>query len=428
MKGYDISTRLAALLTAFSLIGNDLVVSAHILTHNTFESIQSDGYAGSVIDQVQSETAWQPDSNLVVGSPSEPIEIHSGSSSQPEVEIQLANPIDFEVLDTIGTTLAYPRVLKPGLFIPDHIKNITRNAEAYHLEAAKGSVHHIAIGVDARKLRSINELQQAKVYFLEVETGQWKEASMVRVDNEKLRLEAMVPGETDYFAGLIQAPEMPEASAYVPTSISDLEPANPASGIRVIQPPTVNQMGTANVNYPLWIPQGRAGMAPNVSLVYNSDGSSSWTGFGWDVPVSSISVDSKWGVPVYSNEYESEGYVFNGEKLFEQGGLRIEKAEIGEEGRPLVSPRANNKKYYTKIAQSYRIIERIGDNPSNYCWKITDGAGKTSFYGTYDGAIMNNDLVLRKSNAIAKWYLAKEVDKWGNTILYSTSVQNNFLR
>ena len=50
---------------------------------------------------------------------------------------------------------------------------------------------------------------------------------MLKVDHEKLRVEAMVPGETDYFSGLIQSPDMPEASAFAPTSISDIEPATP---------------------------------------------------------------------------------------------------------------------------------------------------------------------------------------------------------
>ena len=115
---------------------------------------------------------------------------------------------------------------------------------------------------------------------------------MSKVKHSNHTIEADGIGGTDYFAGIIKTPDMPEAGAFMPTSISDLEPASPATGINLIQSPKANQQGDANVSYPISIPPGRQGMQPQVSLSYSSSGGSSWAGYGWSVPVQSISVDT----------------------------------------------------------------------------------------------------------------------------------------
>jgi hypothetical protein len=56
-------------------------------------------------------------------------------------------------------------------------------------------------------------------------------------------------------------------------------------------------------------------MQPSLGIQYNSDGGSGLLGEGWDLPLQSITVDTRWGVPRYSDTKETETYSMNGVML-----------------------------------------------------------------------------------------------------------------
>ncbi|GGH66650.1 hypothetical protein GCM10011318_04840 [Phaeocystidibacter marisrubri] len=332
-----------------------------------------------------------------------------------------ARALDFEVLDSTVDLRGYVSFDAELSSIPSHINNVTRNAEAYRMDGEYEHAYPVAIGVDASRLKSISDIDHVQVLFFDRVTRSWKAAQTLRTDRDILRIEAMVPGETDYFAGLITSPEMPEANAYVPTSVSDIDPVNPATGMRLMQPPSVNRQGSANINYPLWIPQGRNGMTPPLSVSYNSDGGTGWMGMGWNIGSSSISVDTKWGVPVFDDIQESEGYVLDGEALFQEGGFRPNKAVKDSSGNVIVQLRQpSGSRFFPRVQTSYQKIERLGGDPTKYFWKVTDASNTVRYYGTEDGATLDQNSVLQEgtNGNIAKWYLTKVVDQWGNTIEY----------
>ena len=70
--------------------------------------------------------------------------------------------------------------------------------------------------------------------------------------------------------------------------------------------------------FPIEIPAGRQGIQPNLSLQYNSAGGNGWMGLGWDLSVPAITVETRWGVPLYSPYVESESYLMSGEQLTPQ--------------------------------------------------------------------------------------------------------------
>ena len=72
----------------------------------------------------------------------------------------------------------------------------------------------------------------------------------------------------------VSLPDMPETEGFAPTMMSDIEPANPASKINIIAPPTANNHGTASLSYAFEMPPARNGMAPQLGLQYSSDGGS----------------------------------------------------------------------------------------------------------------------------------------------------------
>ena len=71
---------------------------------------------------------------------------------------------------------------------------------------------------------------------------------------------------------------MPEIQSFTPTSIKNLAVADPFEGVRLINPPVANNMGTANTELLIDIPAGRGGMQPNLSIQYNVAAET----VGWD--------------------------------------------------------------------------------------------------------------------------------------------------
>ncbi|KAB2805371.1 SpvB/TcaC N-terminal domain-containing protein [Phaeocystidibacter luteus] len=337
---------------------------------------------------------------------------------QDDIVRRPANSIDFEVLTENVRLRGYKVSQAEAASIPRHIVNVTRRSYAYHLDGSESQGYHIAIGVDASKVRSQSEMNEVQVFYFDDLSKSWKSAHVMKVDHANLRVEAMVPGETDYFAGLIQTPEMPEAGAFVPTNISDIEPANPATGMRLIQAPTANRQGSANISYPLWVPQGRNGMTPQLALNYSSDGSSGWCGLGWSISVPSISVDTRLGVPRFDENQETEGYVYNGQELFLEGGRRPNRADNGGNSMLRQSNSTNGIRFFTRTVSSYSEIVRHGANPDEYYWIVTDSDNKKFYYGTYNGSVVSSNGVLASNEGVSTWYLTKVEDKWGNTMTY----------
>src|SRR5215211_5323263 len=98
-------------------------------------------------------------------------------------------------------------------------------------------------------------------------------------------------------------------------SLSGLQYADPTEQMVLMEPPEPNNHGGAVLQHPLLIPNGRGGFQPNLVLAYDSGAGSSWVGTGWDLSVGAIEVDTRWGVPRYSADKESETYLLDGEVL-----------------------------------------------------------------------------------------------------------------
>jgi hypothetical protein len=97
-------------------------------------------------------------------------------------------------------------------------------------------------------------------------------------------------------------------------SIDGLQFADPTEGLALVQPPAASSDGGAHLSYPLLIPKGR-GIAPDLSLEYDSGGGNGWVGLGWDLSVGEISVDTRWGAPRFDPNKESETYLLDGDML-----------------------------------------------------------------------------------------------------------------
>ena len=226
----------------------------------------------------------------------------------------------------------------------------------------------------------------------------------------------------DFINAVLKTPEMPETSAYTPTSIKELKAADPLEGMTLIQPPTANNSGTANLSYPIEIPAGRQGMQPNLALTYSSGGGNGWLGVGWDIPIPSITVETRWGVPRYDATFESEVYVYEGEQLVTKDG--------NGNFRPMPhrtnqwtnrSALGNEEQFYPRKNEAFDSIVRHGYGPDNYWWSVTHRNGVTDYYGKQhnsDNVDYNSVLCDSTSHNIAQWMITESVDPSGNWVRY----------
>lgn len=201
---------------------------------------------------------------------------------------------------------------------------------------------------------------------------------------------------TDIINGTLSVPEHPDPLTFNPNSMKDIKAGDPAAGINIIEAPKANNMGDANLSYPIEIPKGRANLQPNVSLRYNSGGGNGWLGVGWDLSVQSISIDTKWGAARYDG---SDTYLL--------------------EGQPLVYDAAAGY-YRTRVEGAFKKIQRFGDSPSNYYWVVTEKSGVKYFYGQEAQGTKSRVKSPRggDNGKIFQWNLEKVLDTNGNTINY----------
>jgi RHS repeat-associated protein len=265
----------------------------------------------------------------------------------------------------------------------------------------------IAIAYDSLLIPEGYTAEDIYTWYFDESDNNWIALERDSIDYDLGRVVSHTDHFTDMINGIIRIPESPETDGFVPTTITDLKAADPAEGIALIAPPSANSDGDARLSYPIKLPEGRAGMQPELKLNYSSDGGSSWTGYGWDLNVSGISVDDSWGVPRYLPGQESETYLFSGSQL----------TPVAHRGDYI--DRTSEKRFYSRIESSFSRIIRHGDNPANYWWEVTTKEGERSFYGGLPGSGIINDAVSMDADGnIGYWALTETRDLHNNFVNY----------
>ncbi len=199
--------------------------------------------------------------------------------------------------------------------------------------------------------------------------------------------------------------------------LTELQYADPTEALDLIQPPEAGADGGASLAHPLTVPPGRAGVAPDLALTYDSGGGSGWAGTGWDLGVGAVTVDTEFGAPRYLSGFESETYQLDGDRLFPNAiRTELEKREAG--------PRSD---WVRQTEDDHDLITRHGDDPSHYCWEVADTKGNHRWYGGepdgQGGCIRDETAILTAPATGApggvdgdfQWALTYVVDVSGNT-------------
>ena len=315
--------------------------------------------------------------------------------------------------------------------MPSNMVNATGDfAEAYRLlpngehfqEPAKISLPYnpssVPMGYKAEDVYS---------YYYDESSAQWTRLERCSVDTVAHIITSYTTHFTDFANAVIKVPDMPESKAFVPTALTDMPDVNPLQGIPMIAAPTANNRGTAELSYPIELPKGRRGMQPNVDLHYSSAGGNGILGVGWSMQTPAITIDTRWGVPRYSDELETEAYLLNGEQLL----LQIEESaypllhQSGEQG--FAKRQYGKVMYKVRDKRNQERIVRYGDRMDSIWWCVTDRSGTKYYYGfdPLNNQMAESAIIRTDDDRIGNWYLTYVVDVNGNYIRYTYSQSSN---
>ena len=308
--------------------------------------------------------------------------------------------------------------------------NVTAGGHGYrflpHGTHFTGEGATVKIKYDRTRIPSGYTEDDIRTYYYDPAEKHWVALERVRVDKKEECVVSKTTHFTDMINGVIQAPESPQTEGFAPTMMNDIKAADPTAKLNVIAPPSANNRGSANLQYPFEMPPARNGMQPSLGLQYSSEGGSGWLGEGWNVSVPSITLDTRWGVPRYDMSKETETYLLSGSML----STMDDNGQMGVAHRGEKMNRKADRQFYTRQGGDFSRIIRKGDSPANYYWEVTDKQGVKYIYGG-DGAVVKGNVTDASGNTrevIAEWKLKRVEELHGDYIEYVYDIVDEDVR
>ncbi|OQX67692.1 MAG: hypothetical protein B6A08_13900, partial [Sorangiineae bacterium NIC37A_2] len=255
------------------------------------------------------------------------------------------------------------------------------------------------------------------LYYDEV-TARWEPVGRFG-EPEGGRMVSLTDHFTDFINATIATPDGPGMESFTPTRMKDMELGNPLSGVSMMSPPTASPSGAAVLQYPLELPPGRNGMQPNLALTYSSQGGPSWVGQGWDLSLSKIELDTRYGVPDYDNVIGGGGP----HPPFGDNSSRAGKLTYLLDGEQLteVESAGGVTKFRRRVEGSFQRILRVPSPDGHVHFEVTGQDGTRFIYGRSASARLDDP---GNGAHIFRWALEEVRDVFGNGIVYSYSKES----
>ncbi len=301
---------------------------------------------------------------------------------------------------SIGVTRKGPEEMPP---LDAGMVNVTAPAHAAYRFLPKGQKFakpvKLTIPYEPSLLPEGMAPEQIQTFYYDDSLEEWRALSRLSV----LRATSQVVSETTHFTFMINAvlvtPDHPGPTSFNPNSVKDLKAADPSSGIELIEPPQGNNQGTAQLGLPIRLPKARGAFQPELRLTYDSSAGDGWVGVGWDLSVSSVQVDTRFGAPTYAGE---ERYLLDGGRLVPTS--ETSGCQDGSSGAV----------YRARVEREFRRVVRCGTGPTGYWFEVADKSGVLHVYGHGDGARLRDP----ETGNIGQWFVERVVDPNGNLTEY----------
>lgn len=293
------------------------------------------------------------------------------------------------------------------------IVNLTKGAAAYRLFPTGTKFKElisIEINYDKAKIPEGYSEKDIQIFKYNKTKKYWEKLPKSQINEEALKVYGSTNVSSDFIAGIIKQPESPDTSGFTPTSISEIKATSPFIGVQPIAPVSAGNDGAASTSFSIEIPSGRGGMQPSIQIQYSNEGGFSWLGTGWNISLPSVNIDTRWGVPRYDSNLETESYTLAGEDL------------LPNAHRSEWEARTADKIFYPRSEGAFNKITRKGNSPKSYQWEVNTKSGVSFNYGD------NENTVLQDSNGnIGCWALTQQKDLKGNTVSYEYTKENGVL-
>jgi hypothetical protein len=302
--------------------------------------------------------------------------------------------------------------LDPGM------TNVTRGARAYRLGPHPMrflSALKLTVPIDPSLVPRGKSRHDVTIYYYDEGARQWR-----ALRGDEVRDGDFAAGRTDHFTDFIAATgsdaEGAQGGAGDRNSLGSLGAGAPFAGLDVIPAPTANAQGTATTGLTLRLPPGRQGMAPVVRVAYDSSGGNGLLGVGWSMPVPSISIDTRWGVPKYRGD--EDRYLLDGQPI-------VHSATISD----------TVDEYQPRVLGAPLRIRRIR-NGTSITWEVTDADGRTSTFGGLAATLCARtgtvaptfpEPVATPLARCGLWAVKETIDRYGNFVEYHYSIDDGTL-
>ncbi|ADN01037.1 FG-GAP repeat domain-containing protein [Spirochaeta thermophila] len=217
------------------------------------------------------------------------------------------------------------------------------------------------------------------MYYYDEWRGRWRLVGKGEAEGGRVVVETR--HFTDMVAAVLKVPEGVEPLEVDINAVKGVGVGEVEGGVVEVGVGGVGGMGWEGVRVPLWVPEGRRGMRPELEVRYVGKG---WgnVGEGWWLKVGEVKRSDRWGVPRYEGGDRIE---LEGEELVEVGG--------GEWRRRREGGGYEEVEYYDQrdeweVRRKDGVVVRYGGNGGK-----VEGGG-----GTYI------------------WYKSKEEDAYGNRV------------
>ncbi|WP_437951376.1 SpvB/TcaC N-terminal domain-containing protein [Sorangium sp. So ce296] len=255
----------------------------------------------------------------------------------------------------------------------------------------------LTLPVDEHAIPPGMTAQHVTGFYFDEALGTWQRVERAG-EAAKGKLASLTDHFTDFINATLAMPDAPGARSFDPSSIKGLALGSPLAGVALIAPPESSSSGAAQLSHPIVVPPGRNGIQPSLAIRYDSEHRNGWLGVGWDLRLSRVEIDTRFGVPTYATG--EERYALDGSELVRTGDVSVE---------PQV--------YRQRVEGRFARILRHGTGPDSYHWEVTDKDGMTYVYGRSEDARLADPDPDRPGN-VFRWYLEEVRDPFGNQMFF----------
>lgn len=184
--------------------------------------------------------------------------------------------------------------------------------------------------------------------------------------------------------------------------------------------------GTGSLTIPIYTSPGRAGFGPQLSLSYDSGSGNGPFGFGWSLPLPSITRKTEKGLPRYDDAADSDIFILSGAEdlvpvLIKQGDQwspeTVPQRKIGNQTYDI-------RRYRPRIEGLFARIERWSNtaNTTDVIWRSISKDNITTWYGKTETSRIYDP---GDPSHVFSWLICESYDDKGNAVVYEYKRENS---